>query len=98
MRVPKEKYLELTNPMISHINVGAGKDITIAELALLISKVVGFEGELIFDDTKPDGVYRKLLDSSKVFSLGWRPSISLEDGIAMAYNDFLNNKDSLRIK
>lgn len=71
------------------INIGAGKDITIHELALLVQKVVGFEGEIIFDPTKPDGMPRKLLDVSKLAKLGWHYTTELEDGIKLSYQDFL---------
>ncbi len=73
------------------INVGCGEDVTIRELAELICEIVGFEGELTFDSTKPDGTPRKLLDISKLNSLGWRPTISLPDGIARTYEWFLEN-------
>jgi GDP-L-fucose synthase len=73
------------------INVGWGQDITIRELAELICDVVGFEGELVFDDTKPDGTPRKLLDVSKLRSLGWEPSIPLERGIEQTYRWFLES-------
>ena len=71
------------------VNVGTGEDITIKELALLIKQVVGFNGDLIFDTSKPDGTPRKLMDVSKLHSLGWRHTMALEKGIALAYADFL---------
>jgi GDP-L-fucose synthase len=73
------------------VNVGCGEDIPIGELAQLVCEVVGFRGELEFDTTKPDGTPRKLLDMTKLFGLGWRPRISLRDGIAGAYAWFLAN-------
>ena len=73
------------------INVGSGEDVSIRELAELICDVVGFNGELAWDKTKPDGTPRKFLDVSKLRSLGWKPSISLRDGIAQTYDWFLNN-------
>lgn len=76
------------------INIGAGKDMTIAELAALIAAVVGYAGELAFDSTKPDGTPRKLLDVSKMAGLGWTPRIPLRDGIAKTYQWFLENSDS----
>jgi GDP-L-fucose synthase len=76
------------------INVGAGKDITIRELAELICDIVGFKGRLAWDTTKPDGTPRKLLDVSKLQSLGWKPAISLREGIARTYDWFKSN-DSL---
>ncbi|WP_266205695.1 GDP-L-fucose synthase [Pontibacter kalidii] len=72
------------------VNIGTGEDITIKELALLVKKVVGFEGELEFDTTKPDGTPRKLMDVSKLHSVGFKHSTSLEEGIALAYEDFKN--------
>lgn len=75
----------------THINIGAGKDISIKELAFLIKKILGFEGELVFDETKPDGTKQKLLDISKLTDLGWSAKISLEDGIRSVYHNYLNN-------
>jgi len=75
----------------SFLNIGWGKDITIKDLALLIKEVIGYEGELIFDTSKPDGTFRKLLDTSLLNSLGFEPKISLRDGIADSYRDFIEN-------
>jgi GDP-L-fucose synthase len=77
----------------THINVGSGDEVSIAKLATMVKDVVGFKGELIFDTSKPDGTPRKLMDSSKINELGWRPSISLEKGIAATYEDFKNSKN-----
>lgn len=71
------------------INIGTGEDLTIKDLALLIKKVTGFEGTLTFDSTKPDGTPRKLMDVTKLHSLGWKHQIELEEGIKLAYEDFL---------
>ena len=71
------------------INIGVGEDVSIKELAELVCKVVRYEGELVFDTTKPDGTPRKLLDVSKLTALGWKPKTSLADGINYAYKDFL---------
>ena len=73
------------------INVGCGEDISIRELAELICDIVGFEGQLVWDDTKPDGTPRKLLDVTRLQNLGWRPTIPLRDGIAQTYEWFLKN-------
>jgi GDP-L-fucose synthase len=73
------------------INIGTGQELTIHELALLIKRVVGFGGNLVFDNTKPDGTPRKLLDVSKINSLGWKHKIILEDGIKLVYSDFCKN-------
>jgi GDP-L-fucose synthase len=69
------------------LNVGTGTDVTIRELAEMVKDVVGFEGELIFDTTKPDGTPRKLMDVSRLHQLGWKHSIELREGIAMVYED-----------
>jgi len=79
-------YLMQTYSSAEIVNVGWGKDISIAELAGMIRGVVGFAGEIVFDESKPDGTPRKLLDTSRLTELGWRPSISLEDGIASTYD------------
>lgn len=79
------------------INIGTGVDVTIKELAELVSKTVGFDGDLIWDSTKPDGTPRKLMDVSKLHDLGWKHTINLEQGIALAYQDFLKNHDGLRL-
>ena len=75
-----------------HINCGAGSEISIGELARLVGRAVGFAGEISFDATKPDGTPRKLMDSSRMRALGWRPEISLEDGVAATYRWFLENR------
>ncbi|KAG0773693.1 hypothetical protein G6F22_014661 [Rhizopus arrhizus] len=73
-------------------NIGAGKDISIADLAALVARVVGYHGRIVYDTTKPDGTPRKLMDSSRVQALGWRPDISLVDGITLAYGHFLRER------
>jgi GDP-L-fucose synthase len=78
------------------INVGIGTDVTIAELADMVATVVGFEGEIVHDVTKPDGTPRKLLDTSRLNSIGWRPSIDLADGLAGTYKWYLSHRDTLR--
>lgn len=74
------------------INIGTGKEVTILELANLIKEIVGFEGELVFDNTKPDGTMRKLMDVSRINALGWQAKTSLKEGIKIVYQDFLENK------
>jgi len=74
------------------VNIGTGEDITIGDVAKLVQKVVGFEGELVFDTTKPDGTPRKLLDVSRMKALGWEPKVGLEEGLAKAYTWFLKNQ------
>ncbi|MCI5887982.1 MAG: GDP-L-fucose synthase [Brachyspira sp.] len=71
------------------INIGTGTEVTILELAQMIKKIVGFEGELVFDKSKPDGTMRKLMDVSRINNLGWKAETSLEEGIKIVYNDFL---------
>ena len=90
MNLEKEKLDTVVSPMNSHINVGYGSDISITELAYMIAEVVGFKGKIIFDDSKPDGTQRKLLDSSKIIRLGWRPKINLLDGLIKTYSDYIN--------
>ncbi|MCI0538563.1 MAG: GDP-L-fucose synthase, partial [Verrucomicrobiales bacterium] len=70
------------------INVGCGNDVSIRELAEMVRQIVGFEGEIMWDETKPDGTPRKLMDSSRIAGLGWKPEIDLAQGIALAYRDF----------
>jgi GDP-L-fucose synthase len=91
MYLDKSIYDEHTQPMLSHINVGYGEDITIAKVAELIGKTVGFQGEITFDLSKPDGAPRKLMDSSLLNSLGWKAQMGLEAGLHAAYQDFLTN-------
>ena len=91
MNLDKATYEAHTTPMQSHINAGSGEDITIKELALTIAKVIGYEGSISFDSTKPDGTPRKLMDSSRLNNLGWQASVSLEDGLRLACSDFLKN-------
>jgi GDP-L-fucose synthase len=75
-----------------HINIGSGKDISIKDLAVLIKEIIGFSGNLRFDTSKPDGSPRKLMDSSKLYALGWHPSTSFKEGIKLAYEDFLKRQ------
>jgi GDP-L-fucose synthase len=88
MHLDRSVYESNTESQLSHINVGAGKDVTIAELAELIGKVVGYEGKIEFDAGKPDGTPRKLMDSSKLRALGWSPKIPLLEGMIETYAQF----------
>ena len=85
-------YLENSLPTLSHINVGTGVDVTIKELAEIVKTVVGFTGEVVFDNTKPDGAPRKLLDVTKLNSLGWRSKTDLTLGLHYTLRDFVNRK------
>ena len=76
---------------ISHINIGTGKDLTISKLGNLVSEIVGFAGEIVYDTSKPDGVQKKLLDVSRLHEFGWKEKTSLEDGIRIAYDWFVKN-------
>lgn len=91
MNLPKQTYEDLTEPMQSHLNVGYGRDIAIGELGRLIARAVGYTGRIVFDTTKPDGTPRKLLDSQRLLRTGWRPAVSLEDGLKQAYEDFVQH-------
>ena len=88
MQLPKTEYEQHTQPMQSHINVGSGSDVTIADLALAIAQAVGYTGQIEFDATKPDGAPRKWMDSSRLNALGWQAKVSLIKGLSLAYQDF----------
>lgn len=91
MDLSKATYEQHTEPMLSHINVGFGEDISIREVAEAIGETVGYRGKITFDATKPDGTPRKLMDSSRLNALGWKPEVSLQTGLKIAYEDFLTN-------
>ena len=93
MNLEKEKFQSEINPMCSHINVGTGEDLTIKELASKIKEIIGYQGELIFDATKPDGTPRKLLDIKKLSKLGWRYKTKLSDGLKITYEDYKFNSE-----
>lgn len=90
MNLDKPTYDANTQPMLSHINVGYGSDLTIKEAALTVAEVVGYQGDIEFDASKPDGTFRKLMDSSRLEKLGWKARIALKQGLQQAYNDYLN--------
>jgi GDP-L-fucose synthase len=97
MGLPRNEFLAVVpDPMCSHINVGTGKDVTIAQLAGLMAKTVGFEGELVFDASKPDGTMRKVMDVGRLNRLGWEYDVGLEHGLALTYEWFLAHVDELR--
>ncbi len=91
MNLDKATYDQHTQPMLSHINVGCGEDITIRQVAETIGKTVGYQGEITFDTSKPDGTLRKLMDSSRLNALGWKAHMGLKAGLNAAYQDFLTN-------
>jgi GDP-L-fucose synthase len=97
MELDDATYRANTRPMLSHINVGTGVDCTIRELAETVARVTGFTGRLTFDAGKPDGTPRKLLDVSRLAALGWRATISLEDGLRDAYRWYLDNRADARV-
>jgi GDP-L-fucose synthase len=97
MNVPYADFVAVSpNQMCSHINIGTGYDLTIAELANKMASVVGFQGDIVFDTSKPDGTPRKLLDVSRLSSLGWKYSVDLELGLEKTYEWFLRNLNELR--
>ncbi len=93
MDLDPETYARETEPMLSHINVGTGTDVTIRELAETVARITGFKGAITFDTTKPDGTPRKLMDVSRLARMGWTASVDLEDGIAGTYDWFLQQSD-----
>ena len=97
MGISKDDYQKQTSSMQSHINVGAGHDISIAELASMIAKVVGYEGQISFDTSKLDGSPRKLMNVDLLKSLGWKPQIDLMPGLEQTYGWFVDNQNNLRV-
>jgi GDP-L-fucose synthase len=87
MNLPHETYQSQVQPQLSHINVGYGSDVPISELAQTVAAVVGYSGRITFDSSKPDGAPRKLMDSQRINELGWRPSVNLQDGLCMIYEN-----------
>jgi len=92
MNLDSKIYAANTRPMLSHINVGKGDDVTIAELATLIGEVVGFKGQIEFDTSKPDGTPRKLMDSARLNALGWSARVGLKQGLTAVYEEFLSSE------
>ena len=91
LELDEQTYQANTKSMLSHINVGTGKDVTIRELAEIMKEVIGFKGELSFDITKPDGAPRKLIDVSRLSNMGWEYSADLKDGLSKTYKWHLEN-------
>ncbi|GAB6048797.1 GDP-L-fucose synthase [Methyloparacoccus murrellii] len=94
MNLDKATYDRHTQPMLSHINIGSGSDISIAELAQTVARVTGYTGRIEFDPGKPDGTPRKLMDSTRLNTLGWKASVALETGLRLAYEDFLKRPEN----
>ncbi len=98
LNLDKAHYQSVTEPMLSHLNVGTGTDVTIKELAETIGKVTGFSGSISWDSSKPDGTPRKLMDTTKINALGWQPNIDLEPGLRATYQWFLDHQDEFKAK
>jgi len=96
LNLPKATYDKNTDPMLSHINVGTGVDISIFELAQLVAKVTGFTGRISTDPTKPDGTMRKLMDVGRLSQMGWSARIKLEQGLVDTYKWYLANAQTAR--
>lgn len=96
MNLPVEEYRAVTDPRLTHINVGSGVDCSIAELVSTIGEVTGFQGKIEYDTSKPDGAPRKLMDNSKLRSLGWEPRYTLREGLEDAYRWYTENLDTAR--
>ncbi len=92
----KATYDANTLPMLSHINIGTGKDVTILQLAQMVAQATGYAGRIVTDPDMPDGTMRKLMDVQRLAEMGWRASIDLEDGIAQTYRWFLDHQDDFR--
>jgi GDP-L-fucose synthase len=96
MNLPFQQYQAITDVRLSHINVGSGVDCSIAELASTIAEVVGFDGTIEYDSSKPDGSPRKLMDIGKLKSLGWAPKMDLKTGLADAYQWYVDNINTVK--
>ena len=91
MNLDKKKFYNVKKNKAEHINIGSGKEVSIINLSKIISKIIGYKGKITFDKTKPDGTVRKLLDSSKIAKMGWKPKTTLKQGIEQSYMYFLND-------
>lgn len=96
LNLPKDKYAANTDPMLSHINVGTGTDVSILELAQMVAKVAGFTGKITTDPTKPDGTMRKLMDVNRLANMGWTARVELEKGLRDTYEWYLENAQKVR--
>jgi len=93
MNLDADAYQAVTQPMLSHINVGSGIDITIHELAETIGSIIGFSGAIEFDNINPDGMPKKLMESSRLKKIGWQPKVRLKEGLKLAYEDYLKQEE-----
>ena len=91
LKLDEQTYKANTQPMLSHINVGTGKDVTIREMAGAMKQVVEYKGKLTFDTTRPDGAPRKLIDVTRLKRMGWEYDVDLKDGLKKTYNWYLEN-------
>ena len=91
MGLDQAAYAARTSPRSSHLNVGSGEELSIADLAALVCETVGYTGRIVYDSGKPDGTPRKLINSERLRALGWQPRVALREGLALAYRDFLAN-------
>jgi GDP-L-fucose synthase len=98
MGLSLQQYQSCTDPMLSHLNVGTGEDVTIRELAETIQKVVGYQGNITWDATKPDGTPRKLMNVTKLKSLGWKPTTTLTEGLADTYSWFYKHQGEFKVQ
>ena len=96
MNLSSEKYQSISEPMLSHINIGSGIDYSIKDLALIIAKVTKYDGKIVFDSSKPDGTPRKLLNTKRLNDLGWNYSIKLEEGLSQTYDWYVKNLEKTR--
>jgi nucleoside-diphosphate-sugar epimerase len=96
LNLPRSIYDENTQPMLSHINVGTGVDVSISDLTEIMAEVTGFEGEIVYDSSKPDGTLRKLMDVDRLAHMGWTARIPLQQGIRATYAWFLENESVVR--
>jgi GDP-L-fucose synthase len=92
LMLDKKDYVQNTKPMVSHINIGTGKDVTIRELTELIKEVTGFKGKIIFDSTNLDGAPRKLIDVKRISNMGWKYTTNLKEGLEKTYKWYIDNK------
>lgn len=95
-RLSKQTYLSVTDPQLSHLNIGTGQDLTIRSLAKELQECIGYEGQIVFNTDMPDGTPRKLLDTGKINTLGWHPKISLQNGLRETYEWYQSNPEILR--